>query len=147
MKILYSFLFALSLFGGVVAHAAEEKSAQSVASTAVKEISLEETETLLREQPDVLVLDVRMHEEVAELGYLPNARNVDFLQGDFVAQVNKIGYNRSLPVVIYCAIGGRAKQAAGQLAAVGYKDLRIPKGCFTAWKKAGKPISGGKKPE
>jgi len=46
---------------------------------------------------------------------------------------------------IYCAIGGRARRAAEKMSKLGYKEILLPKGSFTAWKEAGKPIEGGKK--
>ncbi len=111
----------------------------------VREISIEETEKLIREQKDVPVIDVRSAPEFAEHGHLPRAQLVDYLRMDFVAAVGTLKIDPAKPCIIYCAVGGRARRAAEKLAKAGYKDILLPKGSFKGWKDAGKPIEGAPK--
>lgn len=111
----------------------------------VREISIEETEKLLAERKDIAVLDVRTAPEVAEHGRLPRARNVDFFFEDFKKAVMTLQLDPAKPVIVYCAIGGRARRAAEKLAQYGFKEVLLPKGSFKAWKEAGKPVEGAAK--
>lgn len=108
----------------------------------VREISIEETEKLIRDQKDVPVIDVRSAEEFAEHGHLPRAQLVDFSRMDFVAAVGTLKIDPAKPFIIYCALGGRARRASEKLVKAGYKEILLVKGGFKAWKDAGKSIEG-----
>lgn len=110
-----------------------------------REASLDEVQKLITEHPDN-ILDVRTEEEVAELGRLPGAKHLDFFHEDFAAELKKLGLDPAKPCIVYCALGGRAKRAADAMAKAGFKEIILPAGGFDAWKKAGKPTEGGKKP-
>jgi phage shock protein E len=81
-----------------------------------------------------LLLDVRSAEEFAT-GHLDRAENipVDEVEGKLAEIASKVGGDKSKPVVVYCASGGRAGRAKTTLEkagfsnvtnAGGYKDLR-----------------------
>jgi rhodanese-related sulfurtransferase len=109
-----------------------------------REMALDEVQKLVTELQDIGVLDLRTAEEVAELGKLPGARHLDFFHEHFAEELLKLGFDPAKPCVVYCALGGRAKRAAATLAQLGFKDIVLPAGGFNAWKKAGKPVEGGK---
>jgi rhodanese-related sulfurtransferase len=111
----------------------------------VREITIEETDRLIREQADVAVIDVRTVAEFSEQGHLPRAQLVDFFREDFAAAVESLKLDPAKPCIVYCAIGGRAQRAAEKMAKLGFKEILLPKGSFKAWKAAGKPIEGGSK--
>lgn len=111
----------------------------------VREISIDETEQLVRERQDIPVIDVRSAAEFAEHGHLPRAQLVDYFRMDFVAAVGTLKLDPAKPCIIYCALGGRARRAAEKLAKAGYKEILLPKGSFKVWKDAGKPVEGAPK--
>ena len=110
-----------------------------------REISLDETEKLVVQEKTVPVIDVRTAQEYSEQGHLPRAQLVDFFREDFEDAIKSLKFDASKPVVVYCAIGGRAKRVAERLAKMGFKEILLPQGSFNAWKKAGKPVEGARK--
>lgn len=111
----------------------------------VREISIDESDRLIRERSDVAVIDVRTAPEFTEQGHLPRAQLVDFFREDFAAAIDALKLDPAKPCIVYCAIGGRAGRAAEKLAKLGFKEILLPKGSFKAWKEAGKPVEGAAK--
>ena len=59
-------------------------------------------------KPGVQLVDVRTSEEFAT-GHLANARNIDYVNGDFLAGAAKL--DKTKPVLLYCAAGGRRRSS------------------------------------
>lgn len=68
------------------------------------------------------VLDVRTPDEYAG-GHLPQATNMPIQSFDVAAVDKLVGGDKSKPVVVYCAKGGRAQQAKEKLEAAGYTHV------------------------
>jgi phage shock protein E len=83
------------------------------------------------------VLDVRTPDEVAR-GIISGAVIIDFYEEDFKKQLKKI--DRTKPVYVYCASGGRSADTAEMLYEMGYTQVFNLEGGIKAWKTAGKPI-------
>ena len=83
---------------------------------------------------NVVVLDVRTAAEFAE-GHIQRAVLMDQGQGDFVEKA-KDALPTGKTIALYCRSGRRSANAAGRLAAVGFKCASL-KGGITAWKEAG----------
>jgi rhodanese-related sulfurtransferase len=112
--------------------------------TQAREASLDEIQKLIAEHPDTGILDVRTADEVADLGQIAGSKHLDFFNEKFADEITHLGFDPAKPCVVYCALGGRARRAAAILAQAGFKAILLPSGGFNAWKKAGKPIEGGK---
>ncbi|WP_299462371.1 rhodanese-like domain-containing protein [uncultured Microscilla sp.] len=84
-----------------------------------------------------IVLDVRTQAEV-DKGKLPKATNIDFYKPDFDDQVAKL--DKSRPVYVYCAVGGRSGKAMKKMKAAGFKEVYNLDGGFGAWKQLGYTI-------
>lgn len=84
-----------------------------------------------------VVLDVRTPAEVAK-GKLPKATHIDFYKDDFDTQVAKI--DKTKPIYVYCAVGGRSGKAMQKMKAAGFKEVYNLAGGFNAWKKSGYTI-------
>jgi rhodanese-related sulfurtransferase len=112
--------------------------------TQAKEMDVKALAKLLKERKDIAILDVRSAEEAKKEGSIPGAKHLDYFNTDFAAMLPQLGINPSKPCMVYCAFGGRARRAAQKLAALGCKEILLPKGGFAAWKKAGEPVEGGK---
>jgi rhodanese-related sulfurtransferase len=71
-----------------------------------------------------VVLDVRTPEEFAD-GHLPNATNLPHHRvAASIADVDKlVAGDKTKPIVVYCASGGRASQARQALQAAGYSNV------------------------
>lgn len=75
----------------------------------------------------VKLIDVRTAEEYSS-GHIKNAQNIDFYSGKFNVEFEKLDKND--PVYIYCRSGGRSRQTADKLYAMGFKEIYDLKGGF-----------------
>ena len=91
---------------------------------------------LLQEKTDALLLDVRTADEYAG-GHLARARNIDFYAADFAAQIGQL--DKSKPVLVYCAVGGRSGKTMEMMKKAGFKEVYNLDGGFNAWKAGGLP--------
>src|SRR5215471_19116579 len=82
-------------------------------------------------------VDVREADEWQE-GHLPGAVHVP--RGFLESRIENVVADRSTPVVLYCASGGRSAFAAKSLADLGYANVHSLAGGFTDWKRNGKDI-------
>jgi len=102
----------------------------------MKEIGTPFVTNLINRQNAVL-LDVRESNELAG-GKLPNALHIPLSQlKDRVAELAKL---TSRPVVVYCALGRRARGAAAVLANAGFANIYMLSGGVKAWRDAGLPL-------
>lgn len=91
----------------------------------------------LIEDSSVVLLDVRTASEFAE-GHIEGAINIDQGQSDFMEKV-KAALPTDKKIAVYCRSGRRSANAAGKLAAEGYRCVNL-KGGIVAWKEADKPM-------
>lgn len=91
----------------------------------------------LIEDSSVVLLDVRTASEFAE-GHIEGAINIDQGQSDFMEKA-KAALPTDKKIAIYCRSGRRSANAAGKLAAEGYRCVNL-KGGIVAWKEADKPV-------
>ncbi len=89
----------------------------------------------------VSVLDIRTAPEVTSEGRLSGSKHLDFFREDFdKVLISELNLPLEKPCLIYCAIGGRSRQAAQRLAGLGFKQVLVLKDGFNGWKKAGLPV-------
>jgi rhodanese-related sulfurtransferase len=84
-----------------------------------------------------IILDVRTPREFSS-GHLPDAVCVDYYRHDFKAQLAKL--DKSKPVFVYCATGGRSGSTVKTLSQLGFKEIYDLQGGISAWARAGKPV-------
>ncbi len=88
---------------------------------------------IARQDPDLIVLDVRTAEEFAA-GHVPGARNISHeLLGSRLAELDAA---RERDVVVYCRSGRRAAQALQVLHEAGFKRLAHLEGDYLGWEAA-----------
>ena len=100
----------------------------------VKNISAEETKTLVLDNPEIEILDVRTPEEYGT-GHLKKSENVDFLGSEFLKNIENLDPNKTY--LVYCAVGGRSSQAAQLMRKQGFNNVYNSKEGFPALKKVG----------
>jgi len=91
----------------------------------------------LAADPKVFVLDVRTPEEHAR-GFLKGATLIPIDQ--LSARLSDLPADKSRPVLVYCAVGGRSARAAKLLAADGRTAVTNLAGGIVAWTAAGRPV-------
>ena len=85
-----------------------------------------------------LILDVRPAGDYKK-GHLLNAVNVP--QQKLGERLEELGKDKARPVVVYCALGGVAAQAAHQLKKAGFSEVYPIKGGLNGWLGASLPVT------
>lgn len=108
----------------------------SQAKKAMEEIHVDATQaaTLMVENPDVVVLDLRTAGEVAK-GMIPAAINIDFRASEFSDNLKKL--SRDKKYLIHCQSGGRSTQALTVFKSLGFEKIYHLDGGYSGWEKAG----------
>ena len=84
------------------------------------QISMEEAIAMMEESTDYILLDVRTHEEFAEL-HIPGAICVpnEEIGTDEIPELP----NKEQLILVYCRSGNRSKEASEKLANLGYSNV------------------------
>ena len=80
------------------------------------------------------MLDVRTEGEL-ESGYIPNAIHIDFYSNSFEEKLK--GLDKSKPVFVYCAAGGRSGKAMAMMNGLEFVEVYNLSGGFPTWEEAG----------
>ncbi|HEX8576437.1 MAG TPA: thioredoxin domain-containing protein [Flavobacterium sp.] len=123
IKNLFPFIFSLTVLS---CHAQTSKGVETIAA---KDFS-EKINTTSNPQ----IIDVRTPDEFTG-GHIDDAVNVNWNSGNFVADMAK--YDKTKPVFVYCLSGGRSKQVATKLEALGFKTIYDLQGGILKWNAAG----------
>lgn len=107
------------------------------ADPGVKDIKAKEAVALLKERPEIIVVDVRTSAEYAQ-GHLEKARNLDFFGGGFDMDVAALPKDSA--VLLYCRSGRRSAAAAEVFRQAGFKEVLDMTDGLEGWKKAGLPL-------
>lgn len=103
-----------------------------------EEISVADVAALMKEKGNkTIIIDVRTPAEFAG-GHLKNARNMDFFGPRFEKEITALPADAE--IIVYCKTGKRAAGARDVLAKEGYKNVKVMKGGFAAWKKSDRPV-------
>jgi rhodanese-related sulfurtransferase len=143
LLIVITLLFATTLLAESISKMDLIKQAQKE----VGEISPKKLKTLLNEDEDVIVLDVRESEQRAEGGIPSNEMNkeqfISITRGNLEWRVNRLIQDKEVIIVTYCRNGGRGALAAQVLKKMGYENATTLKGGLKGWAKAGYPVQTG----
>lgn len=96
----------------------------------------------LHGREDVLFVDVRDAEEVAQSGKIAGALNVSRgmleFRADETTPYHNQAFSKDKTVILYCASGGRSALCGKALLDLGYENVRNL-GAFKDWAEAGLP--------
>lgn len=107
-------------------------------------IGVEPLNTMLIENPDTFVLDVREVSELEEKGWIEGAVNIPL--SEIADNLDKLP-SFDTPIMSYCGSGWRCTIALTALEALGWEDVKCLKGgSFGGWVDAGYPIAEGELP-
>lgn len=143
MKILNHFILIAAILISISCKSDASKSEVPGAKTAnlvtasqnsVKNISAAEAKTLMQDNPDIEILDVRTPAEYGA-GHLKKSENVDFLGSEFLKNIENLDPNKTY--LVYCAVGGRSSQAAQLMQKQGFSSVYNSKDGFSELKKVG----------
>lgn len=86
----------------------------------VTKLAAAEAKTMIDENQETVILDVRTPEEFTE-GHLENALLIPDYELDARAEAELP--DKDTPILVYCRSGRRSAAAAGKLAAMGYSNI------------------------
>ena len=106
------FLLLLFLLAGCTASKEQEYS--------YRQISMDEAVTMMEEESNYIILDVRTPEEFRER-HIPNAINIpnETIGSEDIQELP----DKDQLILVYCRSGNRSKQASGKLAELGYTNI------------------------
>jgi len=103
----------------------------------IARINPAEFDRKLNASANVTILDVRTLQEYRN-GHLPKATLLDFYNSDFQSQLTKL--DKTKPIFVYCAVGGRSNATVTLLGRLGFKEIYDLAGGIQSWIQADKPI-------
>ncbi|MFZ5858530.1 MAG: rhodanese-like domain-containing protein [Chloroflexota bacterium] len=106
-------------------------------------ITADDLNTALVEKPNLIIIDVRTPEEIAEKGIikLEGQQLLVIPLADFVANASQWPADKNAEIVVYCGSGHRSTIAMTILLTNGYTNVLSLKGGFGAWVEAGLPTA------
>jgi rhodanese-related sulfurtransferase len=121
-------LIMLSLIAGLASTACTQDPIKSKEQLAM-DINVVQFQEMTASNPGI-ILDVRTAGEVSQ-GAIKGSKNIDFYSEDFMEQVSQL--DKSKPIYIYCASGGRSSEAMSKMSDAGFRELYNLKGGYRAW--------------
>jgi len=105
-------------------------------------IAADDFNTALIEAPEMIVVDVRTADELAEKGVIDTGEValVTIPLEEFIAQMENWPADKASQIVVYCGSGHRSTMATTILWSYGYSNVSSLKGGFTGWVEAGYPV-------
>ena len=94
------------------------------------DISVKEAEELISTEKDLLILDVRTHEEYVD-GHLENSKLIPL--GKLPLDIDELYGLEDTPILVYCRSGGRSYQASLILENNGFRKIYNMLGGYTKW--------------
>ena len=98
----------------------DSSGAEGEATGEYKQITMDEAVTMMDEETDYIILDVRRPDEFAEK-HIPNAINVpnETIGEEAIPELP----DKDQLLLVYCRSGNRSKQASKKLAEMGYTNV------------------------
>ena len=89
-------------------------------------------------EKDVQLVDVRTAGEI-DKGYIAGAVNNDWLEDGFLERAKTL--DKSKPVLLYCAAGGRSEEAMAAMKKAGFANVADLREGFNGWKRSNMPVA------
>ncbi len=100
------------------------------ASIIYSDVSNAEAKQLMAERPNLMIIDVRTDGEVSQ-GVIEGSMQIDISKPNFDSELAKL--DKTAPVLVYCAAGGRSKTAQNKMKAMGFKEVHNLSGGYSGW--------------
>lgn len=107
-------------------------------ATQATQVDAATASNLIEDNPDLLILDIRTPEEVAN-GTLPEATVIDFYSPTFQQEIDAL--DRTASYLVYCRSGSRSAQATTLMADMGFAEIYELEGGLLAWINSGRDLS------
>jgi rhodanese-related sulfurtransferase len=109
------------------------------AKTRIREVSVEETQQRLQENPNAKLIDVREDNEW-QAGHAAGAEHLG--KGIIERDIETNAPDKSTELILYCGGGYRSALVADGLLGMGYTNVFSMAGGWKAWKDSGAEVQG-----
>ncbi|TXJ12884.1 rhodanese-like domain-containing protein [Brachyspira aalborgi] len=99
----------------------ESKQESNQNEESFKNLTVEEVIILLDANPDIIVIDVRTPDEIAQTGAIENSINIDFKASDFKEKISALDKDKEY--ILFCKSGNRSGQASKIMAEMGFSNI------------------------
>ena len=99
----------------------ESKQESNQNEESFKNLTVEEVIILLEANPDIIVIDVRTPDEIAQTGAIENSINIDFKASDFKEKISALDKDKEY--ILFCKSGNRSGQASKVMAEMGFSNI------------------------
>ena len=99
----------------------ESKQESNQNAESFKNLTVEEVIILLDANPDIIVIDVRTPDEIAQTGAIENSINIDFKASDFKEKISVLDKDKEY--ILFCKSGNRSGQASKIMAEMGFSNI------------------------
>jgi len=114
---------------------------QQQAEKETRTISTQELKALIDDELDLVLIDIRTHNEVSNMGGTIDAPQNNIIpRGWLEFRAPRVAISKDTPIVVYCGAGIRSPLAAKTLQDMGYTNVRNYPDGFLGWKNAGLPV-------
>ncbi|MEM7562664.1 MAG: rhodanese-like domain-containing protein [Pseudomonadota bacterium] len=104
-------------------------------------IDTEELEQLIKEEPSLVIIDVRNEDEVnVRGGMIDGRRELIVPRGWLEFRIENEVADKNTPIVVYCGINQRSPLAADTLQNMGYTNVKNYADGFFSWKEKNNPV-------
>lgn len=137
----YWAIVIVAIFGVIGCEKKQANSSVEVVMAAATEaviIQPRELSHLLREKPELVVVDIRTPAEFAG-GHIKGAVNIDFQTEGFAEAIAAL--DAGVPTVFHCRSGGRSGQAQSLFESLPFTELYHFAAGSNGWSAAGYPIT------
>ena len=131
-NLLYLIFLATFSLTACTGAAQKESTRNESSSVSYTIVSASEFKTALEKEENAQLIDVRTAGEFAA-GSINGAKNYDFLNGTFQEKMATL--DKTKPVYVFCAVGGRSGKASTLLKKNGFTKIIDLKGGYNAWPK------------
>jgi len=139
MKYITLFIFSIALLASCTSSSSDvgHNSTDTTSEVKVIHMTPQEFQAKMNELGNEQLVDVRTAPEIAN-GYIDGSHKIDYKGekfGEMVALLDK-----SKPVMVYCAGGGRSKRACNSMKDWGFTEIYELDNGFSSWESAGLPV-------
>lgn len=99
----------------------ESKQESNQNEDSFKNLTVEEVIILLEANPNIIVIDVRTPDEIAQTGAIENSINIDFKASDFKEKISVLDKDKEY--ILFCKSGNRSGQASKIMAEMGFSNI------------------------
>lgn len=141
----YLLSFALLLSGAALAQTAPSTGEQMLAAAnqTITNITAEQLQQQIKDQPETVVIDVRTQYEVRLLGTLGIYQNINIPRGWIEFDVAEEVASFDTPIVVYCGTNVRSPMVAQTLMNMGYTNVSNYAGGYFEWQEKGLEVNMG----